>query len=86
MGECQFTAGGTVWRRGGDNVGGVASAVGRGRGARWNEDGGGRARHSWAVVWNIVGKGGGQVVDTKRTVGWKSWCKGIQCEERMRIF
>jgi len=29
VGECQFVASGTIWRRRGNNVGGVASAVGR---------------------------------------------------------
>ena len=40
MGECQFVAGGTIRRRRGYDVGGVASAVNGGRRAGWNEDGG----------------------------------------------
>jgi len=31
VGKCQFIAGGAVWRRRGNNVGGVAGAVGRRR-------------------------------------------------------
>ena len=39
MGKGQVTASRAVWRRGSDNVGGVASTIGRRGGARWNEDG-----------------------------------------------
>jgi len=40
MGESQFAVGGTVWRRRGNEIGGVASAVnGRGR-SGWNKNGG----------------------------------------------
>ena len=56
MGESQFIAGGTVWRRRGNDVGGVASTIGRRGQARWDEDRGGRARHcwnGWAVVWYV---------------------------------
>jgi len=46
VGKGQVAVSRTVWRGRGDNVGGVAGAVG-GRGqAGWNENGGGRARHS----------------------------------------
>jgi len=80
MGECQFVVGRAVWRGRGNDVGGVASAIGgRGR-AGWNEDGRRRARHCWTVVWNVTGKGGGQVVDAKRTVGWRGWSEEVgQC-------
>jgi len=53
VGERQFIAGRTVWRRGGYDVGSVASAVSRGRGAGWNENGGRGARHCWTIVWYV---------------------------------
>ena len=39
MGESHFVASGAVWRRGSDNVGGVASTIGRRGGVGWDEDG-----------------------------------------------
>ena len=49
MGKGHLQAGWTVRRRRCDNVGGVAGTVdGRGR-ARWDEDGGRRTRHCWAI-------------------------------------
>ena len=41
VGESHLVAGGTVWRGRGNNIGGVASAVGRRGQVRWNENGGG---------------------------------------------
>ena len=85
VGESHLIAGGAVWRRRGNDVGGVACTVhGRGR-ARGNEDGGRGAGHRWTVMWNVEGKGVSQVVDAKRTIGWKSWSEGIQCIVGMRI-
>jgi len=40
MGEGHLVAGGAVWRRRGDDVGGVASTVGRRGRTRWDENGG----------------------------------------------
>ena len=49
MGKSHFQTGWTIRRRGYDNVGGVASAIdGRGQ-AGWDENGGRRTRHCWAV-------------------------------------
>ena len=45
VGESHLRAGRPIGRRRGDNVGCVASTVGRGQGAGWNEDGGRRAGH-----------------------------------------
>jgi len=73
MRESHLTVGRAVRRGRGDDVGGVAGTVDRRGRARWDENGGRQAGHGWAVMWNITGKGGGQVVDAKRTVGWKSW-------------
>ena len=49
MRESHFRACRAVRRGGGDNVRGVASAVGRGRGAGWNKDGRGSVGHCWAI-------------------------------------
>ena len=59
VGEGHFVTSGTVWGRRGNDVGSVASTVGRGRRVRWNEDGGGQARHcwnGWTVVWCVEGE------------------------------
>ena len=56
MGECHLIASRAVWRRRSHDIGGVASAVGRRGQARWDENGGGQARHCWngrAVVWYV---------------------------------
>jgi len=53
VGESQLAISGAVWRRRGNDIGGVASTVGgRGR-ARGNEDGRGQARHCGTVMWNV---------------------------------
>ena len=59
VGESHLIAGGTVWRRGGDDVGGVVDAVGGGQRVGRNEDGRRGAGHrwnSWAVVWCVEGE------------------------------
>ena len=40
MGKSHLVTGGAVWRRRGDDVGGIASAVDGGRRTGWNKDGG----------------------------------------------
>ena len=91
MGKGQFIAGGTVWRRRGNNVGGIASTIdGRG-GARWDKDGRRQARHrwnSWTVVWCVEGKKLVCMVNTKRAVNWRGFCEVLesQSEVGMRIF
>jgi len=62
MGESQLAIGRAVRRGRGDDVGGVAGAIGRRRRARGNENGGGGVRHRWygrTVVWDVMSKGVG---------------------------
>ena len=56
VGESHLITGRAVWGRRGNDVGGIASTVGRRGQARWNENGGGQARHcwdGWAVMWYV---------------------------------
>ena len=59
VGESHLVAGGTIWRRGGNNVRGVTDAVGRGQRVGRNENGGrgvGHRWNGWAVMWYVKGK------------------------------
>ena len=90
MRESHFVAGGTIRRGRGDNIRGVASAVGRGRGAGRNKDGRRGAGHlgnSWAIVWCMEGKKQVWVVNTKGTVDRRSFCKVLESQNKvgMRI-
>ena len=56
MGKSQLITGRAVRRRGSDDVGSVASTVGRRRGTGRNENGRGQARHGWngwTVMWYV---------------------------------
>jgi len=88
--ESYLAIGGAVRRRRGDKIRGVASAAGRRRGARWNEDGRRQARHclnGWTVMWCVKGKELICVVDTDRAVNWRGLCEVLesQSEVGMRI-
>jgi len=87
VGERQFIAGRTVRRRGGYDVGSVASTVGRRGRMQWDEDGGGQARHCWTVVWYMESEKLVCMVDAKGAVDWRGFCKVLksQSEVGMRI-
>ena len=81
--ESHLIAGGAVWRRRGNDVGGVAHTVCGGGRARGNENGGGQARHcrdGWAVVGCMESKKGVCMVDTKRAVDWRGLRKVLESQ------